>query len=552
MSINKSLWLATASAMAIVTALPARADDDAIVARIDAMQRQLEAQQKEIAAQKAEIDRLRQSVGRQKPKVEAPAPEPVADVATRAELDTLRLRVAENETRTRLEKQELPVWSIVNLRPTVQSPDSRFSLSLRGQIQLDMANYFQDDPRALNVDFRRGSQGATNNREINSARELSDGVNFRRAQIGFEGRFWRDFNYRLMLEFGGSGTEGPARINDAYVNYTGLAPFTFQVGAFLPNSNLDDSTSASDILFMERATAAELSRALAGADGRYAAGVRGNGERWFASLYWTGGTVGDAETAGEQSALVGRVAGLLFTGAEYNVHVGANTSWVFEAPDQGSLAAAPRYPIRFRDRPELRVDSTRLIDTGAIDARGAYAAGLELAANWNNFFFQGEYFKYGIDRRLNPIADDPEFSGLYAQASWILTGETHRYTIASASYSGPRPMVPLSSEGGFGALELAARYSHVDLNFREGLPNLAAPVGSVRGGDEEIWTVGLNWYLNANLRTSLNYFIVDVDRLNPAGPGNLTPFGAAPGTPPNGRQIGQDYEAIALRTQFAF
>lgn len=554
---KRTFLFATASAVAMMALAGAtRADDASVLQRLDQMQKQLEAQQQEMAAQKAEIDRLRSELKTGKPKkkkveYDTAAMPPSTEVATRVELQALQTQVDDQATRARLEKQEQPVWSVVNLRPTVQSPDGRFSLSLRGQIQLDMANYFQDDPRALNVDFRRGSVGAAQ-REVNSARELSDGVNFRRAQIGFEGRFWRDFNYRLIMEFGGSGTEGPARINDAYVNYTGLAPFTFQVGAFLPNSNMDDSTSASDILFMERATAAELSRALAGADGRYGAGVRGNGERWFASLYWTGGTVGDAETAGEQSSLVGRVAGLAFTGSDYNVHIGANGSWVFEPPDQGSLLTSGRYPIRFRDRPELRVDGTRLIDTGTIDANSAYAGGLEAAGNWQNFFFQGEYFKYGIERRVASPAGDPEFSGWYAQASWVLTGETHRYSMASASYSAPKPMVPLSAEGGLGAIELAARYSHLDLDYNEGLAGVAAPVGSVRGGQEDIVTVGVNWYLNANLRASFNYFMVDVDRLNPAGPGNLTPFGAAPATPPNGAQIGQDYEAIALRTQFAF
>jgi phosphate-selective porin OprO/OprP len=43
-----------------------------------------------------------------------------------------------------------------------------------------------------------------------------------------------------------------------------------------------------------------------------------------------------------------------------------------------------------------------------------------------------------------------------------------------------------------------------------------------------------------------------VNRLNPAGPGNLTPFGPAPATPPNGVQIGQDLNVIALRSQFSF
>ncbi len=556
---RRQFWLASASAVAMMVACPqaVRADEADIAKRLEEMQKRLDRQESDLAAQKAEIVQLKSALAKPKPRSAAAASAPTAAIAsadapaTQADIQQLRVDLDQQNARARIEKQEQPVWSMVNLRPTVTSPDGRFSLSLRGLFQFDAANYFQDAPRALNVDFRRGSVGASQ-REVNSARELSDGVNFRRAQIGFEGRFWRDFNYRVIYEFGGSGTEGPARINDAYVNYTGLAPFTFQVGAFLPNSNMEDSTSATDILFMERATPAELSRALAGADGRYGAGVRGNGERWSASLYWTGGTVGDAEVAGEQSSLVGRVAGLLLTDSDYNVHLGANASWVYQPPDQGSLVTSGRFPIRFRDRPELRVDSTRLIDTGAIDANGAHAAGVEAAANWRNFFFQGEYFQYGIERRNSPISDDPNFSGYYAEASWVLTGETHRYSMATASYSAPKPMIPVSADGGYGAWELAARYSHVDLNFHEGLPGTAAPVGSVRGGQEDIWTMGVNWYLNANLRASLNYYIVNVDRLNPAGPGNLTPFGPAPATPPNGAQIGQDYDAIAIRTQFAF
>jgi phosphate-selective porin OprO/OprP len=108
--------------------------------------------------------------------------------------------------------------------------------------------------------------------------------------------------------------------------------------------------------------------------------------------------------------------------------------------------------------------------------------------------------------------------------------------------------VPLSADGGWGAWEIAGRFSHVDLNFREGVQGGVSPLGSVRGGEEDIWTIGVNWYLNANLRASLNYFMVDVDRLSP---GNNV-FGAGAATPPDGAQIGQDYDAIALRTQFTF
>lgn len=74
----------------------------------------------------------------------------------------------------------------------------------------------------------------------------------------------------------------------------------------------------------------------------------------------------------------------------------------------------------------------------------------------------------------------------------------------------------------------------------------------MRGGEQKIWSVGLNWYPNTNLRIMLDYLHIDVSRLNPAGPGNLTPFGAAPATPPIGVQIGQTAHVIAVRTQFGF
>jgi phosphate-selective porin OprO/OprP len=74
----------------------------------------------------------------------------------------------------------------------------------------------------------------------------------------------------------------------------------------------------------------------------------------------------------------------------------------------------------------------------------------------------------------------------------------------------------------------------------------------VRGGLQQIWTAGLNWYLNANFRMSFNYYYVDVNRLNPANALNPTPFGAPPNTPPPGAQLGQHYHVIGLRSQFNF
>ena len=61
----------------------------------------------------------------------------------------------------------------------------------------------------------------------------------------------------------------------------------------------------------------------------------------------------------------------------------------------------------------------------------------------------------------------------------------------SGAYVPHSPFSP--SEGGWGALELAARFSYLDLDDQE-----------IRGGREGNVTLGLNWYLLANARISVN------------------------------------------------
>ena len=68
--------------------------------------------------------------------------------------------------------------------------------------------------------------------------------------------------------------------------------------------------------------------------------------------------------------------------------------------------------MTLQERPELRVDGTRLVSTGAIDARHAYTTGLEASGQYGPLFLQGEYERFRIER-LTPAAgvSDPEFHG---------------------------------------------------------------------------------------------------------------------------------------------
>jgi phosphate-selective porin OprO/OprP len=504
---------------------------------VERQQTQLDEQQRQLSSQRVELDQLRAAYA------EVPATSP-SDTGTR--LESVERAIAQ----AKLDARDNPKVTFNANRATIASADDRSTIAVRANVQMDYGHYDQSPAGPPETDFRRGSVGA-GSRENDAARDLSDGAYFRRARFGVEGTIARDFNYRFLMEFGGAGTEGPTRINDAYLTYTGFAPFAIQLGAFSPPANLADGTSTEDLVLIERATPAEFSRALAAGDGRLGLGMRWNGSRGLAALTYTGRTVNDAEVFDSQQALVGRLGGLVLSDSDYNLHLGINGTYVFEPAQTSITSGANQSAIRFRDRPELRVDSTRLIDTGGIAADSAYSTGIEFAANWKNLLLQGEHFWYGVERRDSPF-DDPRFEGGYLEASWLLTGENRRYSPASAAFQAPKPRVPFDGRGGWGAWELALRYSSTDLNFDEGIAGTAAPLGSVRGGEQSILGAGVNWYLNSNVKLMLNYLHVDVDRLNPAGPGNATPFGDSPATPPIGVEVGQTLDIYALRSQFSF
>ena len=91
---------------------------------------------------------------------------------------------------------ESPKLTIKDGRPTFTSGDNKFSASLRGRLQFDYANYAQDDVGPFATDPRRGSFGDAT--EAVRARDLNSGTNFRRAQIGVEGKILDDWTYSLI------------------------------------------------------------------------------------------------------------------------------------------------------------------------------------------------------------------------------------------------------------------------------------------------------------------------------------------------------------------
>ena len=194
-----------------------------------------------------------------------------------------------------------PTVKLTNGRPTFATADGEFSASIRALIQYDTAYYGQGKSPA-GTDF-------------------SSGANFRRARLGIEGTLFKDWSYQFLYDLGGSGTEASA-IASAYVQYNGLGPVHVRVGAFPPAESFDDSTSAADLPFLERAQPTDLARGIAGADGRDAAAIFAYDDNYFVSVAYTGGVVADAAVFDEQQSIVDRVAYRFIASPDVNFAVG--------------------------------------------------------------------------------------------------------------------------------------------------------------------------------------------------------------------------------------
>jgi phosphate-selective porin OprO/OprP len=131
---------------------------------------------------------------------------------------------------------------------------------------------------------------------------------------------------------------------------------------------------------------------------------------------------------------------------------------------------------------------------------------------------------------------DAWFDGGYVQLSYFLTGENRRYDrrwgrLSRNSIGSPfTPFWLTRGEDGNmlfgrGAWELAARYSHLNLNN-----------GPIGGGQTDAYELGVNWYLNANFRIEFEY-LHQLRYQKSTGP-----FGTLPG----------DIDGLGIRTQLMF
>ncbi len=355
---------------------------------------------------------------------------------------------------------------------TFQSADKSLDIKLFGRLKFDYGSLWTDQAgrRAL-------------------PRDLGSGVAIPLARLGVTGRLYEQVLFRAEFDFA-NNTVG---LKDTYLGYDGIPWLgTLLAGYMKEPMGLDQYGGDGFLTFMEPALPLRLGP-------QRNTGLRLNNTVAENRLTWQFGVFLDTDSGGnsglrdyDSTHVTARVTGLplwLDDGAHY-LHLGLAYSHQF-------LGGGTR-PIAYKAGPESRLVPDPYLATGNLAAREADLLGGEFAYNYGPLNLQAEYLQstLAVDPDLSKGHRTLTFQGASAQASFYLTGEHRPYDQRSGTFGRLQPLHPFDpwGGGGWGAWQVAGRYSFLDLNDRH-----------VQGGRQEDLTALLKWQPNALLGVYFEY-----------------------------------------------
>jgi phosphate-selective porin OprO and OprP len=328
-----------------------------------------------------------------------------------------------------------------------------WSFKPRGRVQIDVAG----------VNAPSG---------IESSTSLGYGTEIRRAYIGFDGTIPGGFGYRAEVDLAASDVE----LTDVYLTYKASKEVTLTVGHHKPFFSLEDMTSDLFTSFMERAAF----NSAFGFERRVGASATYSDKLFVVQGGVFSDNADDLNNDENNSySFDGRVVFMPKIG-DGQLHVGGSLH-VRDFNDEASTT-------RYRARPFVHTTDVRLVDTGDIDATGENSFGAELAYINGRFHAAGE--SHWITA-LRPGLANPTFNGGYAEVGYLLTDDKTAYK--AGTFDRIRPSNPVE-EGGFGAVQINARYDWLDLNDR-----------GVIGGRQQVGGLSVLWIPTDYVRFILNY-----------------------------------------------
>lgn len=328
---------------------------------------------------------------------------------------------------------------------TAQSGD--LELNLGGRLHLDAAVF--DDPSIADT-------GVID-------------ADVRRARLEFSGKLGKSLRFRVDREFAGKSKGW----RNLWLAYSPVDWLEIKGGNLIVPFSMEDLQSSNTMPFVERSLASALAPGF-GLGGAATA----NGKNWSVSAgYFTDGLGNEVGQSTERGrGVAGRA-----TFAPLNAH--GNVIHFALAGERRSFNATEQ--LRFSADPGSTL-APQLMSSGAIgDLDHTWAWNGEASAAFGPLLVQAQITGVRMSR---PLAGDLNFSGQTVQAGWLVTGDRYNYSESQGVFGGP------NLKRGKGAIEVAARYSRLDLDD-----------ATVNRGVGRAITGGANWYINRNLRVMANY-----------------------------------------------
>jgi len=358
------------------------------------------------------------------------------------------------------------------------SADKDYSFRLHGLVQLDSRTFFKD----------------------NAYSDGNDGFLLRRARPIFETTVFRNIDGVVVPEFGGSSVQ----LYDAYLNYRLSSGLQLRAGKFKGPVGLENLQTDAAASFNERSLVSDFIP-------MRNTGVELHGDLDHGTIQWAGGVFngdGDSRLAGnspysDDLEYAGRlflqpfaatdatyVKGVGFgIGASYS-EVSSNSS-ALPSTTGGTLPGyvSPGQQQFFAYNPTFG----NVVGNGShwrISPQGYYYVG-PFGVLTEYIITEQDVLNTGTLRRAHL-----DHSAWQVSGQWVLTGEP-------ASFEGIKPARPFSPlSGGWGAWQLVARYSELDLDDQT-FKGFSDSLTSARGAQS--WSVGLNWWLTQNVRVLTSF-----------------------------------------------
>lgn len=326
-------------------------------------------------------------------------------------------------------------------------------------------------------------------------RGLGYAAEMRRIRLGGEGSLGAGIGYKLELELSDNGVD----LVDTFVTYK-TGGWQFALGNQNQFQSLDELTGDTSGSVMERAAftdAFNFERRL-GLAAQYEKSAWLLQAGLFADDITALSNDSDGASGGDENNSYGLDGRLVYAPklGKTQLHLGGSAHWrdLKRVGDAGT---------RYRQRPYVHTSNTRLIGTSTLAVRDEAHYGLEAAFVRGRLHGAAETHWLESDLASGP---DARFFGGYAELGWFLTDDTRGYK--SGIFDRAKPRKPLGG-GGIGAVQVNARYDHLDLND-----------GPIVGGRQDALIAALIWQPVEYLRFNLNHAYLAYQDATPLADGD--------------------------------